>query len=256
MNWKTQRVAFNTIFFREVKRFFRIWKQTLLPPVITQSLYFIIFGGFIGSQVRTIEGVPYMEFIVPGLVMMSVINASFTNVSFSFFASKFMRSIDEMLVAPVHPLTMIAGYVAGGTVRGLLTGFIVFLVSLFFAQPTIHSVTSLALFATLTAIVFSLAGIINGMYANSFDDVGTFSTFILTPLTYLGGVFYPVSALPGIWQQVSSYNPIVYMVDGFRYGVIGVQDFPLYYSTTLLIVFTAALVIFNVWMMNRGKLKN
>lgn len=255
MNWNIQRVAFLTIFTREVKRFFRIWKQTLLPPVITQSLYFIIFGGFIGSQVRTINGVPYMEFIVPGLVMMSIITASFTNVSFSFYSSKFMRSIDEILVAPVHPITMISGYIAGGTVRGLLTGFIVFLVSLFFARPSVHSVLSLAVFATLTAIVFSLGGIINGMYAKSFDDVGTFGTFVLTPLTYLGGVFYPVSALPGVWQTISAFNPIVYMVDGFRFGITGLHDFPLYYSGLLLVLVFVVMTFFNVHVIKKGSLK-
>lgn len=255
MNWNTQYVAFYTIFAREVKRFFRIWKQTLLPPVITQSLYFIIFGGFIGSQVREINGVPYMEFIVPGLVMMSVITASFTNVSFSFYASRFMHSIDEILVAPVHPVTMVAGYVAGGSLRGVVTGAIVFLVSLFFARPSIHSVIALTVFATLTAIVFSLGGIINGMYANSFDDVGTFGTFVLTPLTYLGGVFYPVSALPGAWQKISALNPIVYMVDGFRYGVTGLSDFPLAYSGLLLFGVLAIVGAFNVHVIRQGRLK-
>lgn len=255
MNWKIQRVAFLTIFNREVGRFLRIWKQTLLPPVITQSLYFIIFGGFIGSQVRNIDGVPYMQFIVPGLVMMTIINSSFTNVSFSFFASKFMHNVDEILVAPVHPLTMIAGYVAGGAVRGLATGFIVFLVSLFFTRPDIHSVIALGFFSVLTALIFALGGFINAMYAKTFDDAGTFATFVLTPLTFLGGVFYPINALPGIWQSLSKINPIVYMVDGFRYGFTGSAELPFVYSVTLLVVFLAALAAFNVRLIRKGSLR-
>jgi len=252
MNWNIQRVAFITIISKEVGRFMRIWRQTLLPPVITQSLYFIIFGGFIGSQIRNINGVPYMEFIVPGLVMMAVITAAFTNVSFSFYAAKFMRNIDEILIAPVNPAVMLAGYVGGGIIRGLFTGITVFLVSLFFVRPDVHSFLVLFLFALLTSAVFSLAGFLNAVYSNSFDEVGVFTTFVLVPLTYLGGVFYPVTSLPPVWQKIAQLNPIVFMVDGFRYGVTGAQEFSLLINTGLLLVVLAILIGVNLYVLKKG----
>jgi ABC-2 type transport system permease protein len=224
MDARIQWVAYTTIVNKEVTRFMRIWRQTLLPPIITQSLYFVIFGGFIGSQVRQIDGVPYMAFIVPGLVMMAVINGAFANVSSSFFGSKFQHNVEEILVAPVHEAVLLAGYVTGGILRGLLTGLLVFLVSLVFVHPAVNSLVAMFLFSFLTSLVFSLGGLLNGLWADSFDDVSTFSTFVLTPLTYLGGVFYPISALPGIWQKLSMLNPIVYMMEGFRSGFLPRAD--------------------------------
>lgn len=257
MNLRIQWVAFSTIVSREVERFIRIWKQTLLPPVITQSLYFIVFGGFVGSQVRDIGGVSYMAFIVPGLVMMTVITSAFTNVSFSFYIAKFQRSIEEILVAPIRPSVMLAGFIAGGVIRALATGAIVFLVSFIFVRPSVHNMLIMLVFATMTALIFSLAGFINGVYANSFDDVGTFPTFVLTPLTYLGGVFYPIAGLPGFWQTVSRFNPIVYMVDGFRSGITGLQEFPLTLSFAILLAVFAALFAGCVVILRRGAgLKN
>ncbi len=241
MNTHIQWVAFQTIVKKEVTRFMRIWRQTLLPPIITQSLYFVIFGGFIGSQVRQINGVPYMAFIVPGLIMMAVINGSFSNVSSSFFGSKFQKNVEEMLVAPVHEAIMLAGYVAAGVIRGLMTGVLVFLVSLVFVRPEVHSFTSIIVFSFLTALVFSLAGMLNGLWANTFDDIATFQTFILTPLTYLGGVFYPISSLPGFWKQVSLVNPIVYMVEGFRHGFVVGDSQQVWIGAGILVVLSIVL---------------
>lgn len=253
MNAKTQWVAYTTLVRFEIGRILRIWRQTLFPPIITQSLYFVIFGGFIGSQIRTINGVPYMLFIVPGLIMMSIITAAFTNTSFSFFASKFQRNIEELLVAPIKMSTLLAGYVTSGLIRGLVTGVIVFLVSLFFVRPTINNLFILILFAVLTCIVFSLGGLLNGIYAKTFDDVGIFATFVLTPLTYLGGVFYPITALPPFWQTASRFNPVVYMVDGFRYGITGFNEFPLWSSLGILIVFTLTLGYLCLYLLKKGR---
>ena len=252
MNVHIQWVAYCTIVRKEVGRFMRIWRQTLLPPVITQSLYFVIFGGFIGSQVRQINGVPYMAFIVPGLVMMAVINGAFANVSSSFFSTKFQRNIEEILVAPVHEAVMQAGYVTGGILRGLLTGAIVFAVSFIFVRPAIHDAFAIVLFSFLTALVFSLGGLLNGLWANTFDDVSTFSTFILVPLTYLGGVFYPISALPPFWRNVSLLNPIVYMVDGFREGFV-TGGAPTWIGALILITLSCALSAFTYLLLRRGK---
>lgn len=229
-NW----IAYETIVRAEIDRFVRIWTQTFLPPVITTTLYYIIFGKFIGSQIAPIEGYTYMQFIVPGLVMMTVITSAFMNVVSSFFGSKFMHQLEELLVAPVSPIIIIAGYVTGGVVRGLGTGAIVLGVALFFTKLTIIHLGALIFFALLTSIFFSLLGLITGIYAKNFDGVQIIPNFILTPLTYLGGVFYSVTMLPQFWQHVSLGNPILYMVNGFRYGFLGLTDVPLGFSAVLL----------------------
>ncbi len=250
---RIQWIAYRTIVTREVTRFMRIWRQTLLPPIVTQSLYFVIFGGFIGSQVRRINGVPYMAFIVPGLVMMAVINGSYANVSSSFFGTKFQRNIEEMLVAPVHEVVILAGYVTGGILRGFITGVLVFLVSLLFVHPAVNSIASIILFAFLTALVFSLGGLLNGLWADTFDDITTFQTFILTPLTYLGGVFYPISSLPGVWKTISMFNPIVYMIEGFRYGFIDSGSDSVWMGAGLLIAFAFVLGSLTYVLLRKGK---
>ncbi len=230
-NW----IAYTTIVRSEIQRFIRIWTQTFLPPVITTTLYYIIFGKFIGSQIAPVAGYSYMQFIVPGLVMMAVITSAFMNVVSSFFGSKFMHQLEELLIAPVSPLIIICGYVTGGVVRGLLTGGLVLIVALFFTQLTIIHLGALVFFALLTSIFFSLLGLITGIYAKNFDGVQIIPNFVLTPLTYLGGVFYSVHMLPQFWQYVSLGNPILYMVDGFRYGFLGISDVSLTTSVTLLI---------------------
>lgn len=245
-------IAFCTILRKEVSRFLRIWTQTLLPPVITQSLYFIIFGGFIGSQIAPINGVSYMAFIVPGLVMMAVINSAFANVVGSFFGSKFQRNIEELLVSPTPNWVIIAGYVGGGALRGIMVGAIVFAISAIFTHPMIFNIGIILLFVVLTSVVFSLGGLINAIFAKKFDDTMIFPTFILTPLTYFGGVFYSINRLPEVWQGVSKVNPILYMVDGFRYGFFGFSDVNVGVSAGILIGLTAVLAIWANWLLRKG----
>jgi len=252
MNTAEKFVAFYTILRKEVIRFFRIWPQTLLPPVITQSLYFLIFGAFIGSQVKDINGVPYMAFIVPGLIMMAVISSSFANVVSSFFGSKFQRNIEELLVSPTPPWVIITGYSFGGVLRGLIVGGLVFLIASFFTHPAVYNGFAIVVFVFLTALLFSLAGFLNSIFAQKFDDIGLFQTFILTPLTYLGGVFYSIRDLPEIWQNVSKLNPILYMVDGFRYGFFGLSDVDVLTSALVLLLFTVGLFVLNLFLIRKG----
>jgi ABC-2 type transport system permease protein len=249
-NW----IQFYTITRKEIVRFTRIWSQTILPPVITQSLYFIIFGGFVGSQIRDIEGVNYMGFIVPGLVMMAVITSSYSNAVSTFFQAKFQRNIEEILVSPTPNWIMMAAYVTASVLRGLLVGLVVFLVSFAFVRPQVQNPLIIAVFVLLTAIVFSLGGLLNGIYAKKFDDVSIFPTFILTPLTYLGGVFYSIKDLPDIWQKVSLLNPILYMVNGFRYGFYGSKfsDVSVLLSFGMLLFFATALWILCLNLLNKG----
>lgn len=249
-NW----IAFLTITKKEITRFTRIWTQTLLPPVITQSLYFVIFGGFVGSQVRNINGISYMAFLVPGLVMMAVITSSFSNVVSSFFGAKFQKNIEELMVSPTPNWIVIAGFVAGGVLRGIIVGFIVFLVSFSFVRPQIYNAGWIIIFVTLTAIVFSLGGLLNGIYAKKFDDVAIFPTFILTPLTYLGGVFYSVKDLSQPWSTLSQFNPVLYMVNGFRYGFYGegFSDVNVFFSLFMLIAATLILFIICLRLLNKG----
>ena len=245
-------IALETIVRKEVIRFMRIWSQTLLPSAITQTLYFIIFGKFVGSRIGDIHGIPYMAFIVPGLVMMAVINNSFANVVSSFFGSKFQRNIEELLVSPTPNWVIVAGYTIGGVIRGLFVGVIVFFVSVFFTKPAIYNIGIIVLFSILTTVVFSLGGLLNGLFAKKFDDVAIFPTFILTPLTYLGGVFYSIHSLPDMWQQLSKLNPILYMVNGFRYGFYGISDVSVILSVLILILLAACLVFINLNLLNRG----
>ncbi len=244
--------AFYTIVRKEVTRFLRIWSQTLLPPVITQSLYFIIFGTFIGSQISDIQGVSYMAFIIPGLVMMGVINSAFMNVVSSFYSTKFMKNYEEFMVSPASNQAIIFGYVIGGMLRGLLVGLLIFAVSIFFEQPEIANFGIILLFIILTSFVFALGGLINGIFAKNWDDISIFPTFVLTPLIYLGGVFYSIKDLPEVWQTVSKFNPILYMVDGFRYGFYGISDVPVLYSFGLLAGLTILLFGINIYLMRKG----
>ena len=247
MDFHKQRIAYLTIVRKEVNRFLRIWSQTLLPPIITQTLYFVIFGKFIGAQISGIQGISYMSFIVPGLVMMAVINNSFANVAGSFFSSKFQHSIEELLVSPASNSVIILGYITGGILRGIAVGILVFFVSMFFTHPQIHNLGLIAVFIILTSIVFSLGGLINAIFAKKFDDISIFPTFVLTPLTYLGGVFYSIHSLPPVWQQISKLNPILYMVNGFRYGFYGFSDVSVGMSLFILVVLT----IFLSWISAR-----
>lgn len=252
-NW----VAFYTITRKEVVRFMRIWTQTLLPPIINQSLYFIIFGAFIGSQIKNVNGISYMAFIVPGLVMMAVIANSFSNVVSSFFGSKFQRNVEELIVSPTPSWVVLSGYCMGGVLRGILTGAIIFFVSALFIPPTALHPFIIALFIFLTSVVFSLGGFINAIFATKFDDVAFFPTFVMTPLTYFGGVFYSIKNLPSLWQAVSKWNPILYMIDGFRYGFYGISDVNVNVSISILIGLVIVLTAVALHLLNKGTgLKN
>ncbi|MGR0279715.1 ABC transporter permease [Marinomonas dokdonensis] len=246
-------IAFYTILVREIRRFTRIWPQTLLPPAITMSLYFAIFGNFIGDRIGLMDGFSYMQFIVPGLIMMSVITNSYSNVSSSFFSAKFQHSIQELLVSPTPNWVVLMGYVLGGVARGLCVGFIVTLLSLFFTQLSIENLFITVLVIFLTAVMFSLGGFVNGIYAQSFDDVSIVPTFILTPLTYLGGVFYSISLLPDFWQGFSLLNPVLYMVNAFRYGILGVSDINVYWALVMVLVFIVVFFWYGLYLLNRGQ---
>ena len=233
--------ALKSLAVKETNRYLRIWIQTLVPPVITTSLYFIIFGNLIGGRIGTMAGFTYMEFIVPGLIMMSVITSSYSNVASSFFSQKFQKNIEELLIAPVPTHVIIWGFVIGGLGRSILVGSLVTLVSLFFVPLHVHSWGIIIITLLMTAILFSLAGLLNGIFAQSFDDVSIVPTFVLQPLTYLGGVFYSVTMLPPLWQAVSKANPIVYMISGFRYGFLGMTDVPVPVSLLILSLFLVVL---------------
>ena len=246
-------VALKSIWMKEINRFGRIWIQTLVPPVITMTLYFIIFGNLIGSQIGSMHGFTYMQFIVPGLIMMAVITNSYANVASSFFSAKFQRNIEELLVAPVPTHVVIAGYVGGGVARGICVGILVTAISLFFVPLVIHSWWIIALTLLLTAILFSLGGLLNAVFATTFDDISLIPTFVLTPLTYLGGVFYSLSLLPPIWQAISKLNPIVYMISGFRYGFLGISDVPLVFTMSVLVAFIAVFYLLAWYLIERGR---
>ncbi|PIJ49788.1 ABC transporter permease [Erwinia sp. OLTSP20] len=245
-------VALKSIWDKEINRFARIWVQTLVPPVITMTLYFIIFGNLIGSRIGLMHGFSYMQFIVPGLIMMAVITNAYANVSSSFFSAKFQRNIEELLVAPVPTHVIIWGYIGGGVARGVCVGILVTIVSLFFVPFHVHSWLMVALTLLLTAILFSLAGMLNAVFARTFDDISLIPTFVLTPLTYLGGVFYSLTLLPEFWQHVSKLNPIVYMISGFRYGFLGVSDVSLTLTISVLVAFILVFYLL-VWrLIERG----
>lgn len=224
-----------------------------MPPVITMTLYFIIFGNLIGSRIGDMHGFSYMQFIVPGLIMMAVITNSYANVASSFFSAKFQRNIEELLVAPVPTHVVIAGYVGGGVARGICVGVLVTIISLFFVPLQVHAWWVIALTLLLTAILFSLAGLINAVFATTFDDISLIPTFVLTPLTYLGGVFYSLSLLPPFWQAVSKLNPIVYMISGFRYGFLGINDVPLAFTMAVLVAFIAVFYLLSWYLIERGR---
>lgn len=246
------RIAFQTIFTKEVLRFTRIWVQTVVPPGITTALYFVIFGTLIGERIGEMDGYSYIEFIVPGLILMSVITSSYSNVVSSFYFSKFGHHIEELLISPVPSWVILAGYVGGGVARGVVVGILVTLVSFFFTDIGIHSyLLTLAVFV-LTSVLFALAGFINAIFAKSFDDISIVPTFVLTPLTYLGGVFYSIQLLPEFWQNLSLANPVLYMVNAFRYGILGVSDINPGVALTIILLFISVLTIFSLSLLERG----
>ncbi len=253
MNNYQKWVAFSTIVNKEIRRYLRIWAQTLLPPAITMTLYFVIFGALIGSRIGTMGGFTYMQFVVPGLIMMAVVTNSYANVVSSFFGAKFQHSIEELLVSPVPNYIILMGFVIGGVTRGMLVGLIVTLLSLFFSELNIHSLFVTVSIVIMTSILFALAGFINAVYANNFDDISIIPTFVLTPLIYLGGVFYSMDLLPDFWAGVSKINPMVYVVNAFRYGVLGVSDVDVRWSFTMILFFTIIAYTYSMHLLNTGK---
>ena len=252
MNLSSILIAFQTILIKEIRRFTRIWAQTLLPPAITMTLYFVIFGNLIGSRIGEMGGYDYMQYIVPGLIMMSVITNSYANVVSSFYSAKFQNCIEEIIVSPTPNFVILAGFVGGGVVRGILVGIVVTLLSLFFTKLTIEHFFITILVVVLTATLFSIGGFINAIFANKFDDISIVPTFILTPLTYLGGVFYSIDMLSEFWRTVSLINPIVYMVNAFRFGILGVSDVNIYFSISMIAGFVLLLGSIALILLNKG----
>jgi len=252
MNIALNLVAVKTIMRKEVLRVLRIWVQTIVPPAITMTLYFIIFGNLIGRRVGSMEGYDYMQYIAPGLIMMSVITNSYGNVVSSFFGAKFGRHIEEMIVSPMSNAAIIVGHVAGGVMRGIFVGMLVTVIALGFTNLEVqHPLITMSM-VLLSSIVFALAGFINAVFARKFDDISIVPTFVLTPLTYLGGVFYSISMLPEFWQRVSLANPILYMVNAFRYGILGTSDISIGYAYLIVGVFVVALFTASLMLLNRG----
>ena len=245
-------VAYLTITRREILRFSRIWVQTIIPPVVMVALYFVIFGNLIGQRIGEMDGMMYVDFIMPGLVMMSIITNSYTNVVSSFYGAKYSRHIEEMQIAPVPNIIILLGFVSGGVIRGLSVGIAVTLVSLLFTEFSIYNPLVVLVVALLTSCLFALAGLINAIFANSFDDITIIPTFVLTPLTYLGGIFYSIKLLPEFWQQVSLGNPILYMVNSFRYGFRGSSDIDLFTAILVILFFIALLFTVNLILLSRG----
>ena len=252
MNIRNQYVALQTILLKETLRFLRIWIQTILPPAITTALYFIIFGKLIGAQLGPVDGLSYTQYIAPGLIMMAVITNAYSNVVSSFFSAKFQRHIEEMLVSPLPNAIIVLGFVGGGVARGLAVGIVVAAVSLFFAD--LHWQHPLLILAVivLTSVLFALAGLINGIFAKSFDDISIIPTFVLTPLIYLGGIFYSIRMLPPFWQDVSLLNPILYMINAFRFGILGVSDIDVRVAFAIILLFVVALFGYSLWLLRRG----
>lgn len=245
-------VAFTTIVVKEVRRFMRIWVQTVLPPAITTSLYLLIFGNLIGPRIGTMGGFDYIDYIVPGVIMLAVITNAYSNVVSSFYSTKFQRHIEEMLVSPIPSWLILSGYVAGGVARGAIVGCAVTAVTMAFTDFTVHSYSITVSVMLLTAALFATGGLINAVFADSFDDISIVPTFVLTPLTYLGGIFYSISLLPEFWQTASLANPILYIVNAFRFGILGVSDIDIVLAFSIIVAFVVLLTVLALHLLNRG----
>ncbi len=252
MNAQEKWIAFQTIFVKEVRRYLRIWPQTLLPPAITMTLYFVIFGALIGSRIGEMGGFSYMQFVVPGLIMMAIVTNSYSNVVSSFFGARYNHSVEELLVSPVPNWIILTGYIMGSVRRGLLVAVIVTALSLFFADLSVKNPGITLLVVLFTSVLFALFGFINAVFANNFDDISIIPTFVLTPLVYLGGVFYSLDLLSDFWAGVSKLNPLVYVVNGFRYGVLGVSDVDMTFSLSMLVAFTVIAFVYSLHLLNTG----
>jgi ABC-2 type transport system permease protein len=252
MTFKQNWIAFQTILIKEIARFLRVWTQTILPSAITMTLYFVIFGHLMGRRIGLMDGYQYVQYIAPGLIMMSVITNSYSNVTFSFFLAKFQKSIEEILISPMPNFLMLAGFISGAVLRGLLVGLVVIIISAFFAKFTIMHPFTMIIVVLLSALLFALAGFINSIYARNFDDIAIIPTFVLTPLTYLGGVFYSVHMLPDFWRFLSFINPILYMVNAFRYGILGLTDVNIALALAIILSMIILLFIWALYLLNKG----
>ncbi|KAA0438853.1 MAG: ABC transporter permease [Candidatus Thioglobus sp.] len=245
-------VQYKTIIIKETMRFLRIWLQTIFPPIITTSLYLLIFGGLMGERIGPMQGVDYVHFIIPGIILMTVISNSYANTVASFFLAKFNHSVEEMIVSPISNWVILLGYVSGGVLRGFFVGVAVFFTVLLFVDFQIYSISIVLTIFLLTAILFSLAGFINAIFAQSFDDISIVPTFILMPMTYLGGMFYSVKILPEFWQTVSLFNPIYYMVDSFRLGFLGNSSLAFSTSISVLLLLILLLSLVAFYLLKKG----
>ena len=252
MKLRQQYLALSTIVLKEIRRFTRIWVQTILPAAITMTLYFVIFGNLIGSQLNNIHGLQYIDYIVPGVILMAIINNSYANVVSSFFSAKFQRHIEEMLVSPMPNYLILLGFVGGGLARGLIVGIAVTVVASFFVELRFYHPWIVMTVVLLTSVLFALGGLINAVFAKSFDDISIIPTFVLTPLTYLGGIFYSVEMLPGVWQSISYANPILYMINAMRFGMLGVSDIDVRVALLIIIGFVVFLYSFALYLLRTG----
>ncbi len=252
MTFKENWIAFQAIVIKEIVRFTRLWTQTILPSAITMTLYFVIFGHLMGSRIGSLEGFPYIQYIAPGLIMMAIITNSYTNVTSSFFLAKFQRSIEEILISPIPNYLILCGFVSASVLRGLIVGLVVTVITTFFTKLTIHHLGITILVVFLSAVLFSLAGLVNAIFAKKFDDIAIIPTFILTPLTYLGGVFYSIKMLPNFWRTLSFANPILYMVNAFRYGILGLSDVNVAGAISIIVILIIFLLTFALFLLNKG----
>lgn len=251
-NFTNNLTSYITIVKKEFLRFARIWVQTIFPPIITTSLYLLIFGGLMGERIGDMDGIQYIQYIIPGVIIMSVITNSYANTVSSFFLAKFNHSIEELKVSPTSNTTIILGYITGGITRGFVVGLFVLFTASFFVDFSIDNVIISLCIMLLTAALFSLAGFINAIFAKDFDDISIIPTFVLMPMTYLGGMFYSINILPEFWQSVSLFNPIYYMVDGFRFGFYGVGTSDIFASIFVLIVMIIMLFFVALLLMKKG----
>lgn len=252
-NLNIQITAYKTIVRKEVLRFSRIWKQTLIPPVITNILYFIIFGNLIGERIGEIEAFSYTDFIFPGLLLMSVITHSYTNTVSSLYISKYHRYIEELLVSPINNYTILIGFITGGVIRGLSVGVVVILAAQFFVTFTVHNIILMLAVIFLSSTLFSMCGFLNGIFANDWDDINVIPTFIMTPLTYLGGIFFSISMLPGIWQEIALINPILYLINALRFSMLGITDVSILLSLLIILLFNIVLASLCLHFLSTGK---
>lgn len=252
MNFIEQYRSLRTLVVKEIKRFFRIWQQTLIPSVVTTILYFVIFGSFIGTRIGQMGGFDYMQFMAPGLIMLAVITNAYSNVVSSFYGVKFQKSIEELLVSPMPTYLILLGFVAGGVVRGILVGILVMITSLLFTDIQVQNIPLTLLVIFLTAVLFSLAGLLNAIFADSFDDINIVPTFVLTPLIYLGGVFYSITLLSETWQIISKLNPVLYMVNAFRYGMLGVSDINVNVALFMISFFIILFYTLSLYILKKG----